>query len=158
MYTAKTVLLLTAAAIFVLFQCSSSTKTGTGDTPAEPAATVAATGPAPAYAEIAAKREGATDVQWDAYAATLAGLQATDWPALVTEVTGKPGDYEVKVDLDNNADFSIQDATIETADEGVAAFGKGARVLVSGVIEEVRSPMGMIVVEFADGATVVAAP
>lgn len=132
--------------------------TAAPDTAVPPTEAPTAAEPAPAYAEIAAFRKTATDVQWDEYAKSLAGKAAVNWPGLVTEVTKSGDGFDVAVDFDNEPAFSISDGHVRTADAAAASFSKGASVVVNGVIDRVDSPLGLLVVRFKDGATVVAAP
>ena len=112
---------------------------------------------APAFGDIEAKREGATDVQWDAFTATLAGNRVDGWPGIVREVKAAGKGYRVSVDLTPDGGvFGVSDTFIETADAAAATWGKDTPVVVSGTIKRVGSVLGSVTVTFEDGATIAA--
>lgn len=107
-----------------------------------PSATAVAQRPAPSLEELLAQKKNLTDVQWDAYAASLKGASITDWSGTVSDVAQKPqvGDVSVlTVKLARPVGgVAVFDLLLDISAAGSASINKGQAVMVSGTISSVE--------------------
>jgi hypothetical protein len=107
------------------------------------------------FAMIRAKHQALTDVQWQAYAATLRGLRVR-WSGWVFEAqdTSLRGP-ELMIDVDPPSPSGTQDCFVPVPKADILKYNRGQLVTWEGDIESVSvHPILSVVVEFAKGAIV----
>lgn len=138
----RTAGILGVTALLLVVGCVAVFALTDGTKSAAPVATgpTATAAPAPALAEIAAKKAASTDAQWDAYADTLAGKRIDGWPGTISNVDNKAfskTDFTVRIDTaDPEPGYSF-DVEVDTDSKTAASFNKGQEVTVSGIIDKV---------------------
>ncbi len=92
--------------------------------------------PAPSFEEIRAQHEVMTEAQWKNYRTQIEGCQAVAWRGWVEEVTGNPGRYRVRVDMDSPDEFlSVSDVNFAVPDDVALALQKDQPLTFTGQIE-----------------------
>jgi hypothetical protein len=100
--------------------------------------------PAPSFEEIRQQHDATTEAQWKQYRSQIEGTQVIGWRGWVDEVTGNPGRYRVRIDMDAPGEifegFSEIDFIIP--DDVALNLQIGQAVTFSGQIETAQDFMG----------------
>ena len=150
-------LFLTCGVLLSIFICGalalvvvlSSISTGdeTAARPPAPNVTASPIPVAPSFEVIRQNHETMTEAQWKMYRTEIESTRAIVWRGWVDEVTGKPGRFNLQVDMDAPDEFSVAEISFLVSDDVALDFQIDQEVMFTGEIDTATDFMGLLSIE-----------